>query len=120
MEIVAKIKDWGGAVLKDAKHTLRDEPVRHWINSKLGRYGEMLKLEIDSKQKTISLEILPKGETMPIQVHIGDYEIIEGDPGGVKLRDVHTSREWITEIIKTLALEPTVPINHAKILKIFM
>ena len=120
MGIGAKIKDLGGTILKAAEHTLRDEPVKHWLNSKLGRYGEMLKLEIDSKRKTISLEILPKGETTPIQVKIGNYEIIEGDPGGVKLRDVHTSREWITEVIKTLAPNPTVPVDHANLLKIIM
>jgi hypothetical protein len=120
MGIGAKIKDWGGAVLKDAKHALRDEPVRHWLNSKLGRYGEMLKLEIDSKQKTISLEILPKGETTPIQVRIGNYEIIEGDEGGLKLGDIQTSREWMTELIKTQAPEPTVPLGHAKLLQMVM
>jgi hypothetical protein len=116
MDIAGKIKDWGGAV----KHTLRDEPVRHLLNSKLGRYGEMLKLEIDSKRKTISLEILPKGEDKPIQVTIGRYEVIEGGQGGLKLRDIQTSREWMTEIIKTLAPEPTVKIGHEELLKLIM
>lgn len=120
MGIGAQIKNWGGAVLKDAKHALRDEPIRLWLNLKLERYGKMLKLEIDSKRKTISLEILPKGEDKPIQVKIGRYEVIEGETGGLKLGDIQTSREWMTELIKTLAPEPTVPLGHAKLLGIVM
>jgi hypothetical protein len=112
MGIGAQIKNWGGAVLKDAKHALRDEPVRHWLNSKLGRYGEMLKLEIDSKQKTVELEILLVGEDKPVQVTILKYEIIEG---GLSWSDVKTSRQWITEVIKTFAPNP-VPISNHKAL----
>lgn len=80
----------------------------------------MLKLEIDSKLKTISLEILPKGEDKSIQFKIGSYEIVEGDHGGLKFGEIKTSREWMTEIIKTLAPEPTVPVGHTKLLKIIM
>lgn len=119
MGIGAKIKDWGGAVLKDAKHVLRDEPIRHWLNSKLERYGKMLKLEIDSEHKTIELEIDLEGEDKRIQVTIGKYEIIEG---GLSWSDVKTSRPWITEVIKNFAPNPA-PINDPKILrslKLFM
>ena len=76
----------------------------------------MLKLEIDSKQKTISLEILPKGEDKPIQVHIRNYEIIEGDLGGVKFGDIETSREWITESIKKWWPERTIRFDMRNIL----
>jgi hypothetical protein len=120
MEIGTKIKEVRDAIVKGTQHTLRDEPVRHLLNSKLGRYGEMLKLEIDSKQKTISLEILPRGEDKPIQVTIGRYEVVEGAQGGFKLGDIQASREWITEILKTLVPEPTVPLGSVTLLKLIM
>ncbi len=120
MEIGTKIKEVRDAIVKGTQHALRDEPIRLWLNLKLERYGKMLKLEIDSKRKTISLEILPKGEDKPIQVKIGHYEVIEGETGGLKLGDIHTSREWMTEVIKAFAPEPTVPVGHAKLLQMVM
>ncbi len=112
MGIGAKIKDLGGTILKAAEHTLRDEPIRHWLNSKLERYGKVLKLEINSEQKNIELKILLEGEDKPVQVTIGKYEIIND---GLSWGDITTSRRWITEVIKTFAPNP-VPISNPKAL----
>ena len=60
------------------------------------RYGVMLDLNLDSKQRILKADILPKGETASISIS-AQYEFHQ-EPGGsilLKLSDVHASREWI-------------------------
>jgi len=80
----------------------------------------MLKLDINSQEKTIDIEILLHGEDTPIQIHIGHYKILSGAENGIKVSKIHTSRQWITELIQAVAPEHTTNFNHAKLLKIFM
>jgi hypothetical protein len=94
--------------------------IRRVFNIKMERYGHMLKLDINSKDKTIDLEVLLRGETSPLQIHIGHYEIKTGDESGIKISRIHTSREWITDLIHALVPEHTVKFNHAKLLKIVL
>jgi hypothetical protein len=84
------------------------------------RYGFMLKLDINSGDKTINLEVLLRGEGTPLQIHIGHYEIQTGAESGIKLSQIHTSREWITEVIQALAPEHIVKFNNAKLLKMIL
>ncbi len=94
--------------------------IRRIFNIKMERYGQMLKLDINSKDKTIDLEVLLRGESSPLQIHIGHYEIKSGDDSGVKISKIHTSREWITDLIHALAPEHMLKFNHANLLKIVL
>ena len=67
----------------------------------------MLKLDINPEDKTIDLVVLLRGEVSPLQIHIGHYEIMTGTESGIKFSQIHTSREWMTELIQTLAPEHT-------------
>ena len=80
----------------------------------------MLKLEIDTELKSISAEILLRGEASPIQVHIGHYEILTGEESGIKVSQIHTSREWMTELIQELSPEHVIKFNRAKLLKLIL
>ena len=80
----------------------------------------MLKLDINSGDKTIDLEVLLRGEASPLKVHIGHYEIKTGDASGIKISKITTSREWITELIHALAPEHTVKFDNARLLKLIM
>ncbi len=80
----------------------------------------MLKLDINSGEKTIDLEVLLRGEGSPIKIHIGHYEVKSGEESGLQISKIHTSREWITELIHALAPEHMVKFNNAKLLKMIM
>ena len=69
------------------------------INLKIKEYGEMLKLNLDSKNKTIEFEIMLKGEKEPLTVFVNNYEISE-ENGKYFLyaKDIKTSREWINVV----------------------
>jgi len=84
------------------------------------RYGYMLKLDIDSGEKTIDLELLLRGESIPLRIHVGRYEILAGAESGIKISQINTSKEWITEVIHALAPEHTLKFNHAGLLKMIL
>jgi hypothetical protein len=94
--------------------------IRRIFNIKMERYGQMLKLDINSKDKTIDLEVLLRGEASPLHIHIGHYEIKSGEESGVKISKIQTSREWITDLIHALAPEHMVKFDHANLLKIVL
>ena len=94
--------------------------IKRIVNTKIERYGHMLKLDINSEGKTIDLEVLLRGEGVPLKVHIGHYEIHTGDDSGIKISQIHTSREWITEVIHALAPEHMIKFNHAGLLKMIL
>ncbi len=76
-------------------------------------YGEMLKLEIDSENRSMNVEVLLKGECEPIRVQVGNYEYISrnGDSGLI-LKDVTTSRAWMNTLVDNLYREGiTIPMD---------
>jgi len=87
------------------------------FNLKMERYGHMFKLDINPEDKTITAEILLKGEASPIQIHIGHYEILTGEESGIKINNIHTSREWMTALVQEISPERVIRFNHAKLLK---
>jgi hypothetical protein len=78
--------------------------VKCWLNLYLIKeYGEMLKLEIDSENRTMNVEVLLKGESAPIRIHVGRYDCVTGNGNsGVVLQEISTSREWMNSLITNL------------------
>ena len=73
----------------------------------LDKVGDMLKLEIDSKNKTMQTTVMLEGEREPLDVSVGSYEfcpdaVSSGNgKGAVVLRDVRTSRSWLNTLLHT-------------------
>ncbi len=71
------------------------------LNRQLKELGEMTSILIDSKNKSIAIEIELKGEDKPISVRINGYEIeSDGDRSLVQIGDISFSREWMDVIAK--------------------
>ena len=83
-------------MLKALKDKALSKSLEVAINLKIKEYGEMLKLNLDSHNKTIEFEIMLKGEKEPLKVYVSSYEISE-ESGKYYLyaKDIKTSREWI-------------------------
>lgn len=99
---------------------ITDSLIKFVLNAKFERFGKMLKLEINSINKTIVAEVLLNGELSPIQINVGHYEILTTEKNGIKLSQISTSKEWLTELIQELAPTPTLEFDHAKLLKNFL
>jgi hypothetical protein len=103
--------------LPQAYNMIKEYLIKFLFNVKMERYGHMLKFEMNTEDKSMSAEILLRGEVAPIQIHVGHYEILTGEESGIKVSNIHTSREWITELIQEFVPERVIKFNHAKLLK---
>ncbi len=80
------------AITYPAEEFLRAYLQKNYIE----RYGGLMELHIDPEKKTISVTLLPKGETQAIEI-TAKYTLRDGDDGfSVTISSVKTSREWLT------------------------
>jgi hypothetical protein len=93
---------------------------KQYLNSKFGRFGRMLDLKVDSKEKTIRAEVLLKGEKEPIEIRIGHYEVRTEGSSGLALSSIKTSRPWIDEVIALKGPEIFIPIEKVGMLSMFL
>lgn len=97
--------------------------VQTLVNSKIKDFGEMLKFNLDSKNKTIELEVILDGEKEPLDVKIDNYEITKEDGKYyISVKNIATSRKWInvvaSEYLNSQKFE--IPAKYAKILKLIV
>jgi hypothetical protein len=89
------------------------------VNSRIRRFGKVLKFQLDSREKTIELEILLKGEHEPLRVSLKRYEIVEEESRYYLLAEnIVTSREWINTVAENYLAGQRfeIPERYAKIL----
>lgn len=91
------------------------------INSQIKEYGKMLKLDLDSKNKSIEMEVMLDGEAEPLRIYVKSYEMTQdGEQHFLKVNGVRTSRAWIN-VIASSYLEGKqfeIPAEYAKMLKV--
>ena len=91
------------------------------LNYKIEEFGKMLKFNLDSKTKTIELEIMLKGESEPLHVKVNEYVLSQEDDNNYYLeaKNIVTSREWINTIASQYLSNQKfeIPSEYAKILK---
>ena len=86
------------------------------INQQIHEYGEITKLNINSKFKSIDLEVLLHGESDNIKVQVEYYEITEDNH--FRISGVATPRSWINTLISNHfeGKEFKVPSEYAQML----
>jgi len=78
--------------------------VKAFINRKIKQYGVMTKLEIDPKKKTLRIELDLKGETSPIVISAGGYELSEKEGSMfIRLQDLESTRPWVAALLNEFA-----------------
>jgi hypothetical protein len=93
------------------------------LQGKIERYGRMLNLSIDSKLKTIHIEVQLKGEKDPTTIIIHEYAIItEGSQTSILVKKAASSKEWMDLLIRDFVEDRKFPIpqNYANTLKIVL
>ncbi len=91
------------------------------INSQIEDYGKVQSLNLDSKKKSIELEVLLHGELEPLKVYVDHYELRETvGRHQLKVNGVTTSRAWINRLASTHLEGKTfeVPSEYGKMLKV--
>lgn len=70
---------------------------REYFNHHWQKFGNMTTLQIDPTNRRASFDLQLKGETQPLHVDIGRYELIElNGKTYLEIHNVTTSREWMT------------------------
>jgi len=110
-------------MLRKMKDATLSKGIKIAINMQIKEYGKMLKLNLNSQEKTINIDVMLDGEKEPLSVHVGKYELTE--EGGIhflKIHDVVTSRAWINTLVSNY-LEGRmfeIPAEYARMLKIIV
>lgn len=100
---------------------MKDKALSHGakmaINQHISEYGEIVKLSLNSKFKSMDMEIMLDGEDESLKIQVDHYEIIEEN--SLRISGVTTSKAWITTLAHTHLEGKTFPIpdEYAKMLK---
>jgi len=84
------------------------------INQKFADIGSVIELRIESKQKTMVAHLALNGETAPISISVGAYQVAQED--GVTCISFHgfsASREWIGVLLNKYLAGQKLPIPDA-------
>ena len=74
---------------------------RQFLNSYLEKYGTMLNFSVQPETKTITAEILLKGEQSPIRLELTGYEIGGTvDKPTLRIARAEASREWLGTVLR--------------------
>jgi len=102
-----------GGSLADSKDRLISERIKQELNTHLARYGEVLDVKLNTRERSVQLSIKLKGEPDPTTVNIGKYELVKED---TKLwvtfhsQSIQASREWLTLLLQDQAGRHRLPI----------
>ncbi len=89
-------KDW---LIEKAGMALLNQAV-------LKPYGTLTRLKLDTTARTIEADVELNGETQPVNVQVREYELRETDGRAtVVLKDIHTSRDWLTTLMKNFVVD---------------
>jgi hypothetical protein len=92
MSFTGKLADW----LVRQKDSSASLVIKRFVQKTISRYGDMINFNIDSRNKTVQLEVLLKGEQQPITLTVEEYELRNED-GAVYfvIKKATASREWV-------------------------
>lgn len=89
MSIISKIA-------KFADKVSESWTTKTYINSQIIDYGKVLDLVIDSKNKSITISALLKGEENPISINVEKYEVKkDADSAEIKIINAGSNKEWL-------------------------
>ena len=96
---------------------------RQFLNAYLEKYGTMVNLSIQPDTKTITAEILLKGEASAIKLTLGGYDI-GGTPGKptLSVASATASREWLQVVLNEFLVGKPIdlPPKAAPLLKLLL
>ena len=108
-------------MFRKMKDATLSKGVKIAINRKVKEYGKMLKLNLDSKQKSIEIEVMLDGENEPLHVKVNHYKLIEENGRHYLVaEDIVTSRAWINTVASQYlhGQKFEIPEEYAKLLKV--
>ncbi|HPC46413.1 MAG TPA: hypothetical protein PLW83_00090 [Deltaproteobacteria bacterium] len=89
--------------LKDCKDSAVAETIARLASSRIGRYGTIQSVDIDSATRRLRVSLMLDGEREPIAVEAERYEIVtDGGLHYLVLHGVTASRPWAQALLEDL------------------
>ena len=107
-------------MLNTMKYKALSKGAKIALNKYISKYGNITRLSLNSRFKSMELEIFLDGDSKPISVNIENYELVERDSNYyLKLSGIKTSKSWINTLAYEYleAKEFSIPFEYAKMLK---
>jgi hypothetical protein len=73
-----------------------ESAAKFYLNQKIDAFGQVTRVELDRKLGRVFIEVELKGESLPVSIEVGRYEVRQNN--GVDyltVREVSASREWL-------------------------
>ncbi len=87
-----------------AKDNMTSRAAQYYVNHQIARYGEVQKLKIDSKLRTVEISCLLHGEPSPIDIKVKRYTVeSEGGKKFFQASDVSCTRAWLQNLLNDYA-----------------
>ena len=100
-----------GKILGTVKDKAFETSARAFLNNKIAEFGNVTSLAVDTRQRRASLSAELKGESAPISVEIGSYDIIElNGQMCIRVLELTASREWLALAMRRYLVGKLVPI----------
>ena len=119
MSLVSKLK----GVLSHAKDAGASVAIEHLLAKRLEPYGELKGLKLNSRERSIEVEVFLKGETEPLRVEVLEYELQMGpDQDYLVVKRVVASREWVTTLLNDFVVgrRQPLPHQHSKLVRLVL
>jgi len=105
MSMMNKFKDIVKDTVYASKDTTNSKIFKTVINQVIKSYGTVLAFKIDSKDRSFLIEMVLKGEKLPIRIQIDKYEFIKhNDYSAVIIYSLTANREWMQTIMDMFLL----------------
>jgi len=105
MSMMDKFKDIVKDTVYTSKDTANSKIFKTVINQVIKSYGTVLAFKIDSKDRSFLIELVLKGEKLPIRIQIDKYEFVKhNDYSAVIIYSLTANREWMQTIMDMFLL----------------
>jgi hypothetical protein len=91
-------------MLTNLKDAVASQAALSFANSRLGKYGVVQEVKIDSQRKTLDVTFLPLGEASPIKLKAENYRVeTVGDKKFITVTGFTCSRLWLHAVLEDFA-----------------
>lgn len=96
-----KLKGAIGAVKDSGASTA----IKSWLAREMADYGEVLDFDFSSRDRSVQMHVLLKGEREPLTVQVSDYEVARRADGDfIVVKSARASREWVNAVLRNFVI----------------
>jgi hypothetical protein len=114
-----KLTGW----LKERKDSSVSFLVEKVLQKRLEGYGRLLAFDLNSREQTACVKMLPTGEVEPVTINVEQY-VLSMEPGGVflTLKQASTSRPWLTKLLDEFVVNQPFPVpeKYGNVIKLLL